>query len=138
MLMILPFFAVSPENHPKSSSFRPIPLPSKSFPNSLFVCHLTVKVKYSLCLINYAPCQEGVCGSGDITPPFLTSVLVEVSRQLQVPAALLPGEGAPGTHWIGGWVGPRADLNAMDKRKFCASTGSRTPTVKLVASRYID
>jgi hypothetical protein len=23
----------------------------------------------------------------------------------------------PGTHWIGGWMGPRAGLNAMEKRK---------------------
>jgi hypothetical protein len=24
-----------------------------------------------------------------------------------------PRERAPGTHWIGGWVGPRAGLNAV-------------------------
>jgi hypothetical protein len=27
------------------------------------------------------------------------------------------GETAPGTHWIGGWVGPRAGVEAMEKRK---------------------
>jgi hypothetical protein len=26
-------------------------------------------------------------------------------------------ERAPGTHWIGGWVGPRAVLDAVVKRK---------------------
>jgi hypothetical protein len=26
------------------------------------------------------------------------------------------GEGAPATHWIGGWVGPRAGLDAVEKR----------------------
>jgi len=26
-------------------------------------------------------------------------------------------ERAPGTHWIGGWVGPRAFLDAVVKRK---------------------
>jgi hypothetical protein len=30
---------------------------------------------------------------------------------------LYPGERAPGTHWIGGWVGPRAVLYAVVKRK---------------------
>jgi len=24
---------------------------------------------------------------------------------------------APGTHWLGGWVGPRADLDAAVERK---------------------
>jgi hypothetical protein len=28
-----------------------------------------------------------------------------------------PKERAPGTHWIGGWVGPRAVLDAVVKRK---------------------
>jgi hypothetical protein len=31
---------------------------------------------------------------------------MEVSGQLHAPAAL-PRETAPGTHWIGGWVGPQ-------------------------------
>jgi hypothetical protein len=25
---------------------------------------------------------------------------------------------SPGTHWIGGWLGPRAGLDDMEKRKF--------------------
>jgi hypothetical protein len=29
-----------------------------------------------------------------------------------------PGERAPGTHFIGGWVGPRAGLDAVAKSKF--------------------
>jgi hypothetical protein len=28
-----------------------------------------------------------------------------------------PKERAPGTHWVGGWVGPRAVLDAVVKRK---------------------
>jgi hypothetical protein len=35
-----------------------------------------------------------------------------VSGQLHAPDALPPGERATGTHWIGGWVGPRNDLDA--------------------------
>jgi len=33
------------------------------------------------------------------------------------PQLLYLWERAPGTHWIGGWVGPRAVLDVMVKRK---------------------
>jgi len=42
---------------------------------------------------------------------------MEVSRQLHALAAPLR-ERTPGKHWIGGWVGPRASLDALLKRKF--------------------
>jgi hypothetical protein len=35
--------------------------------------------------------------------------------QLQTLAALPPGEKAPGTHWLGGWVGPIVGLDASEK-----------------------
>jgi len=38
-----------------------------------------------------------------------------VSGQLHAPVALPPKKEPPGTHWIGGWVGPRADLKVMGK-----------------------
>jgi hypothetical protein len=41
---------------------------------------------------------------------------MEVSGQLHAPATLPPGR-ALGTHWIGGWVGPRAILDEVVKRK---------------------
>jgi hypothetical protein len=41
-----------------------------------------------------------------------------VSGQFHAPAALPPGETAAGTLWIGGWVGPRAGLEDVEKRKF--------------------
>jgi hypothetical protein len=41
---------------------------------------------------------------------------MQVSGQLHTPAALPSGR-SPGTHWIGGWVGPRAGLDAVVKRK---------------------
>jgi hypothetical protein len=34
-----------------------------------------------------------------------------VSGQRHAPAALYPPEMIPGTHWTGGWVGPRAGLD---------------------------
>jgi hypothetical protein len=29
------------------------------------------------------------------------------------PCRFIPGERTPGTHWIGGWVGPRASVAAV-------------------------
>jgi hypothetical protein len=42
---------------------------------------------------------------------------MDVSGQLHVPATLPPGEIAHITQKIGGWVAPRAGLDAMEKRK---------------------
>jgi hypothetical protein len=38
-------------------------------------------------------------------------------------AALPPGERAPHTHWVGGWVGPRVGLDEMEKWKFLSLSG---------------
>jgi hypothetical protein len=40
-----------------------------------------------------------------------------VSGQHHAPAPLYPRERTPGTHWTGGWVGPRAGLDAEAKGK---------------------
>jgi hypothetical protein len=61
---------------------------------------------------------------------------MEVSGQLHATAALNPRERDPGTHWIGGWVGPRAVLDAMVKRKIPSprrESNPRTPSVQPVA-----
>jgi hypothetical protein len=34
-----------------------------------------------------------------------------------------PEEGALGTHWLGGWMGPSAGLDGMEKRKFLTLSG---------------
>jgi hypothetical protein len=50
-----------------------------------------------------------------------------------------PTERAPGTHWIGGWMGPRAVLDAVVKRKIPSprlESNLRTPTAQPVAQRY--
>jgi hypothetical protein len=52
-----------------------------------------------------------------------------------------PRERAPGIHWIGGWVGPRAVLNVVVKIKIPSprrESNSRTPIVQPVAQRYTD
>jgi hypothetical protein len=42
------------------------------------------------------------------------------------PSRFTPRERAPCTHWIGSWVGPRAVLDAVVKRKIPIPTGNRT------------
>jgi hypothetical protein len=53
-----------------------------------------------------------------LTHVFLTSALAG-SEWL----ASRPGRFTPGTHWIGGWVGPRAGLDYMEKWKFLTLPG---------------
>jgi hypothetical protein len=39
------------------------------------------------------------------------------------PLPLYPRGKSPGTHWIGGWVDPRADMDDMEKYKFLPQPG---------------
>jgi hypothetical protein len=72
--------------------------------------------------------MEAYYGNGGVAPLILwPRRQMDVSGQLHAPAALPPGERAPGTHWIGGWVGPRAVLDAVVKRKFHIP---RTPIIQ--------
>jgi len=46
---------------------------------------------------------------------------------------LYPRERVPGTHWIGGWVGPRTVLDAVEKKKIPSPPphpGNRTPVTR--------
>jgi hypothetical protein len=54
---------------------------------------------------------------------FLTSALVGGEWSASRPGRFTPGERAPGTHRIGGWVGPRTGLDDMEKRKFLTLPG---------------
>jgi hypothetical protein len=47
----------------------------------------------------------------------LTSALVGGEWSASRPGHFTPGERAPGTHCIGGWLDPRAGLVDMEKRK---------------------
>jgi hypothetical protein len=52
-----------------------------------------------------------------------------------------PRERAPDTHWIGGWVGPRAVLDAVVKSKILSprrKSNPSTPIVQPVAQRYTE
>jgi hypothetical protein len=47
-----------------------------------------------------------------------------------------PGERAPGTHWIGGWVDLRAGLDDLEKSKFLTLPGLELRPPSQVAIRY--
>jgi hypothetical protein len=42
---------------------------------------------------------------------------MKVSGSPSVYRLFTPGDAAPGTQWIGDWVGPRAGLDAVENRK---------------------
>jgi hypothetical protein len=65
-----------------------------------------------------------------------------VSGQRHAPTALLhPGKGPSGTHWTGGWVGPRDGLDTEATGKIsCLCRGLKLdrPVVQPVARHYTD
>jgi hypothetical protein len=56
------------------------------------------------------------------------------------PGRFTPGERASGTHWIGGWVDPRAGLEDVERSKFFILPGIELDllVVQPVVSRYTD
>jgi hypothetical protein len=71
----------------------------------------------------------------------LTSALGGGEWSASRPGRFTSRERAPGTHWIGGWVGPRAVLDAVVKRIIPSprrESNPRTPIVQPVAQRYTD
>jgi hypothetical protein len=70
----------------------------------------------------------------------LTSALDEDEWSASRPGRFTPRERAPGTYWLGGWVGPRAGLDAV-KRKIPSprrESNLRDPIVQPAAQRYTD
>jgi hypothetical protein len=61
---------------------------------------------------------EDVWRSGCIDPRFL-----DLGISLKSVISFIPGERAPGTHWIGGWVSPRGSLDDIQKWKFLPPSG---------------
>jgi hypothetical protein len=109
----------------------------------LFDFHIPVKrIKMQSCscaLIEHHA-MEAYWGSGGIAP------LIDLGTGWGwvvsfTPRPLYLRERAPGTHWIGGWVGPRTVLDAVVKRKIPSprlESNFRTPIVQFVAQRYTD
>jgi len=56
-----------------------------------------------------------------------------MSGQFHTSAALPPGEGIPSTHQVGGWMGPRAGLDAMARRKIPSHCRESIAGLQLIA-----
>jgi hypothetical protein len=79
---------------------------------------LKLKVKLSLCF-NRAPRHEDVLGEWKYSStPSLTPALDGSEMPAPRPGRFTPRERAPGTHLIGGLVGPRAVLEAVKRKIF--------------------
>jgi hypothetical protein len=57
---------------------------------------------------------------------FLTSALVRGELSASRLCRFTPGERAPGTHWIRGWVGLTAGLDEVEKRQFLLHRDSKS------------
>jgi hypothetical protein len=56
-------------------------------------------------------------------------------------ASFTPRERAPGIYWIGGWVGPRAILDVVVKRKIPSphqESNPRIPIIQPIAQCYTN
>jgi hypothetical protein len=94
------------------------------------------------CFFNWAPRHEGVLGEFRYSSTHsLTSALDGGEWSASRLGRFTPRERAPDAHWIGGWLGPTALLDAVMKRKIpapCRESNPRTPIVQPVAQRYTD
>jgi hypothetical protein len=88
---------------------------------------------------NWAPRREGVLGEWNYSSTHsLTSALDGGEWSASRPSRFTSRERTPGTLWIGGWVGPRAVLDVVVKRKIPSprrESNPRTPIVQPVAQR---
>jgi hypothetical protein len=89
---------------------------------------------------NWAPRRGGVLRDWKYSSTHsLTSALDGGEWSASRPGRFTPRERALGTNWIRGWLGPRAVLDALVKRKIpipCRESNPRTLIVQPVAQLY--
>jgi hypothetical protein len=87
-----------------------LPLPTLKCKGKGIVVHVS--------FFNWAPRHEGVLEEWRYSSTHsLASALDGGEWSTSRPSRFTARERAPGTHWIGGWVGPRAGLDTVVKRK---------------------
>jgi hypothetical protein len=80
-------------------------------------------------------------GSGSIAPPIFSSALDGGEWSASHLGRFTPRKRDPGTHFIGGWAGPRTVLDAVAKRTIPSplrESSPRTPIFQPVAQRYTE
>jgi hypothetical protein len=103
----------------------------------LFV--LMLKVKLSLCF-NWAPRHKGVFVKWRLIHSFFDLGARWRWVVSFTPLSLYPRERTSGTQWIGVWVGPRAVLDTVVRRKIPSprrESNPRTPIVQPIAQQRI-
>jgi hypothetical protein len=92
---------------------------------------LEVKVKFSLCLINYLSTTPWrLMRKWRYSSNFLALALDCGEWSASRPCRFTRGDGARSNHFIG-WSGRRTFLEAMEKRKSLTPVGNRTPIPRL-------
>jgi hypothetical protein len=94
-----------------------------------------VKVKLSLCLTKHQA-MKTYWGSGGIAPRIL-----DLGTRWRWVVSFTSRERAPVTHWIGGWLDPRAVLDTVVNGELPSprrESNTRSPIVHLVAQSYTD
>jgi hypothetical protein len=106
-----------------------------------FMAEQLLKAKLSLCF-NEAPRHEGVLEEWRYSYTHSLALALDGGDwSASRPSRFTSRERAPGTHWIGGWVVPRAVLDAVVKRKIPnppRESNPSDPIVQPVAQRYTD
>jgi hypothetical protein len=100
---------------------------------SVLASQLNVKVKVKLfpCLTKHHAIKT-YWGSGSLAPRILDLGTSGGEWSDSRPSRLTPRESAPRTHWIGGWVGARAVLDAVVKRKIPSPRRERNPRIPIM------
>jgi hypothetical protein len=93
-------------------------------------CSFLLMASRRFCLETASGGWRGVVKvKGKVVPVlcFATSALDGGEWSALRPGRFTPKERAPGIHWIGGWVGSRAVLDAVVKKKIPSSRRESTP-----------
>jgi hypothetical protein len=101
--------------------------------NTYKFCMKRKKGKFvPLLIVTWAPRHEGVLGEWrhSFTHPF-TSTLDGGEWSASRPGHFTDRERAPGTPWVGCWVGPRTVLDAVVKRKILSPHRESNPTTPI-------
>jgi hypothetical protein len=95
---------IHPPNHPSIH------------PSIYIYIKLNVRITFSLCLSKYYATKTYV-GMEVQIQVFLSLALHGSELSVSRPGRFTPGERVICTHWIGGWLDPRAGLDMVSKRK---------------------
>jgi hypothetical protein len=71
--------------------------------------------------------RQDIIETGGIASLFLTSAVGDIEWSASRSGCFTFGEIAPGTHWIGGWVGTEAGLNAVEQNKISYTNWQSNP-----------